>query len=497
MNAAGWCACIVKTTKMRRNFILFLLVGAVSALAARSHATGRGVSKLRSPSGHQREGSSLLHMTAASSTASPNKTRGEATVSSSTFNLAKSIIGAGVLSLPSGISFFADVPSAILPASIMCAVMGLVSAYTFSLIGRVCEKTGATSFQDAWGKTIDPKSAWTISAGITAMCFLASLAYSIIIGDSFTSLATSFNLPRLLAERSNVILLITTFVLFPLCSLKSLNSLSPFSLLGLGGTLYTALFMVIRYLDGSYAAKGKFFAALAPALKPSFHQRGGYSVNHLTFVLISMLSTSYIAHYNAPKFYVELKDASMPRFNKVVTYAFGASIATFILMMNIGFLTFGGATSGFVLNNYAGSDSLASFARLAIGLALLTGYPFTFSALRDGILDLAKLKGDDRTSKMRPLTIGLITVITSLALALKDVGYVVSLSGALFGSVLMFVVPAIMNISSLKASTKTSGKELSRGSKMEIVVNYLMISTGIVMGGLGVAISTLRQMKKL
>lgn len=39
----------------------------------------------------------------------------------------------------------------------------------------------------------------------------------------------------------------------------------------------------------------------------------------------------------------------------------------------IGFLTFGGSVAGFVLNNYSGSDVLATFARLAIGIALLTG----------------------------------------------------------------------------------------------------------------------------
>lgn len=482
--------------KMRLAMALLAVAACASGLVlglSRGERGHGGLSSLRSSA--RRE---ALHMTAASlPQETPLKKAGEATIASSTFNLAKSIIGAGVLSLPSGISFFADVPGAILPASIMCAVMGLVSAYTFSLIGRVCEKTKASSFQDAWAKTVDPKTAWTISAGITAMCFLASLAYSIIIGDSFTSLASSFNLPRLFAERTNVILMITTFVLFPLCSLKSLNSLSPFSLLGLGGTLYTAAFMAIRYLDGSYAAKGKFFSALAPAFKPSFNQRGGYAVNHLTFVLVSMLSTSYIAHYNAPQFYAELKDSSMPRFNKVVTYAFGASIATFIIMMNLGFLTFGGATSGFVLNNYAGSDALASFARLAVGLALLTGYPFTFSALRDGILDLSNLQGEARAKKTRPLTIALITLITSLALVLKDVGYVVSLSGALFGSVLMFVVPAIMNISSVRASAKASGKDLSKGAKFEVMANFGMIGTGIVMGGLGVAISTLRQLGKL
>jgi len=39
----------------------------------------------------------------------------------------------------------------------------------------------------------------------------------------------------MLSRRTNVILLLSSLVLYPLCSLKSLNSLAPFSLLGLGG----------------------------------------------------------------------------------------------------------------------------------------------------------------------------------------------------------------------------------------------------------------------
>jgi sodium-coupled neutral amino acid transporter 11 len=256
--------------------------------------------------------------------------------------------------------------------------------------------------------------------------------------------------------------------------------------------------MAIRYFDGSYAVKGKFFTQLAPALQPSFNKRGGFSVNHLTFVLISMLSTSYIAHYNAPRFYNELKDTSMPRFNKVIGLAFGASIATFIIMMNLGFLTFGGATAGYVLNNYASGDGLASLARLAIGLALLTGYPFTFSALRDGILDLRKLEGAERAKQARPLTIGLITVITALAISLKNVGYVLSLSGALFGSTLMFCVPAYMNICAERTKEKASpGEKPSKNSKLEVAVNWGMIAPGFIMGAIGVTVSTLQELGKL
>lgn len=453
--------------------------------------------------GKSRPGSSLIHpskfqLKSTSATSTETNTGGDATMAATTFNIAKSIIGAGVLSLPSGVAFFADKPSALIPAGIMTFVMGLVAAYSYSLIGKACSQHNAKSFQEVWEKSADPKTAWIISGGITAQCFLASLAYSIIIGDSFTSIAQSFKLPAMLASRNNIITFFSVFVLYPLCSLKSLNALAPFSLLGLLGTLYTAVFMAIRYYDKSYAVGGAFYGLLSAAAKPSFDARVGYALNHMTLILVSMLSTSYIAHFNAPKFYSELKNTSMTRFNKVVNSAFGVSIVTFIFMMSMGFLTFGGACNGFVLNNYASSDLLASFARLAIGLALVTGFPFTFSALRDGILDLAKCDSSTRVTASQPLTIGFIGLLTALAIALKDVGFVVSISGALFGSAIMFIVPAIMNLNnSRKPLIKANGEIVGKIGKFESIFNHLMMVSGVVMGGLGVIISVLREMGKL
>jgi len=165
--------------------------------------------------------------------------------------------------------------------------------------------------------------------------------------------------------------------------------------------------------------------------------------------------------------------------------------------MSLGFLTFGGSTAGFVLNNYSGSDNLVTFARLAIGLALLTGYPFTFSALRDGILDLQKVSGEARAKSFQPLTIGLLTLITTIALVLKDVGFVVSVSGALFGSALMFVVPAVMNINNLKTIATKAKTQLTGSNKLEIAFNWGMVVMGIIMGALGVIISTLKQLGKM
>ena len=91
---------------------------------------------------------------------------GTATVPEEIFNLIKSIIGAGVLSLPAGIAVLASSSSAntrnhriLLSSSfLLIAVMGTISAYTFSLIARVCHMTNTTTYADCWTATMKDHS---------------------------------------------------------------------------------------------------------------------------------------------------------------------------------------------------------------------------------------------------------------------------------------------------------------------------------------------------
>lgn len=110
---------------------------------------------------------------------------------------------------------------------------------------------------------------------------------------------------------------------------------------------------IIRLLDKSYLPGGRFYPTLALTTRPLSILQGSPRLDKKIFILISMLSTSYLAHFNAPKFYKELKDTSIFRFNQVVGGAFGISITIFVAVLCVGFLTFGANTSGFILNNYA------------------------------------------------------------------------------------------------------------------------------------------------
>jgi solute carrier family 38 (sodium-coupled neutral amino acid transporter), member 11 len=108
---------------------------------------------------------------------------------------------------------------AIVPAVVLVGVMGTLSGYCFSLIARSCAMNKVDTYMEAWEKTLgsvvilpagggssrvfihppfpphprygSPKTAWMVAGACTFKTFCACLAYSIIIGDSFSSLLGS------------------------------------------------------------------------------------------------------------------------------------------------------------------------------------------------------------------------------------------------------------------------------------------------------------------
>lgn len=200
--------------------------------------------------------------------------------------------------------------------------------------------------------------------------FFAILAYSMVLGDTFSALFTTIGMS---VSRQTSLIGLTLVVLLPLCLLKNLSSLAPFSLAGIAGMLYTAVAMAIRYFDGSYSDPTSGFALdVAESLRPAIGTKGASAVfSSNAFILICMLSTAYMAHFNAPKFYLELKDNTIARWNTVVATSFSLGIAFFIGIAAMGFATFGGASNGLILNNYSTKDTLMGFSRVAVAFSLV------------------------------------------------------------------------------------------------------------------------------
>ena len=69
-------------------------------------------------------------------------------------------MGSGILSLASAIARWTDNPALIAPVCLLSMAFAMAAGHCYALIGEVTLMTGATSYQDAWAKTIGPATSW-------------------------------------------------------------------------------------------------------------------------------------------------------------------------------------------------------------------------------------------------------------------------------------------------------------------------------------------------
>lgn len=90
-----------------------------------------------------------------------------------------------------------------IPACAIFLTLGTISAYTFHLIGRLVQVANAestdgtekvTSLGQLWDKEIGESSSYLITLACFLVCYGTCLAYSIVLGDTFNSLANSVGL---------------------------------------------------------------------------------------------------------------------------------------------------------------------------------------------------------------------------------------------------------------------------------------------------------------
>ena len=315
--------------------------------------------------------------------------------------------------------------------------------------------------------------------------------------------------PPMLCRGSSWILLLGPTVLLPLSLMRDLSALAFGAGVGTAGTVYASAFMMLRLLDGSYAPGGRFHAAIAPSLRPHVAAASTPILNVNAFLLVSMLATNYVAHYNAPKFYHELAtpadgSSKTRRFNLVVALGFGIAGTLCAIIMAAGFLTFGANSQGLILNNYAPHDHLALICRISIGVSILFSFPINFLALRTGVLGLLPPPTPAAPPAANPpaatpaatapsyshlgATTALLSAIMGASLVVKDLGRVVALGGALMGSALVYVYPALMFVECVR-QRQAAGEKLEPRLLAEAKINQLIAFFGATLGVIGAAVS--------
>jgi len=416
-----------------------------------------------------------------------NNHAGEASFATSVFNLLNNLAGAGLLTLPSG---KAGSRTGYIPSILICASMALASATTFTLIGHACDMTGERTFKGLWSQAFGGKRAYILDCIIFVHCFLISTIYIGLLADIINSyLPDIHHLSYAVSQRTSIIAIMASTILFPLNLGRDLSSLRFTSMLGMIAVFYTVVFILLRALDGSYSIKPKKigrFLENDDIVKPSFSGSSVWHIDMKALILMCNVGLSFVAHYNAPTLWKEMKNVSPQSFGKMVRTSYFILVLIYIACMTGGYWTFGDTCEGNILLNYHSSDILATIGQFATLLSVLSSFPLVFSGAREGLKNATFTFGYSFVSSPAfhaRLVIIMLFVASLFSIMLDDIKLIARLSGATMGSFLVYICPCLLYT---KIVRNTFGEKSYMYKKES---RYLLfIPFGIIMSTMGVVI---------
>ena len=294
-----------------------------------------------------------------------------ATVFGTTVNLANTIIGAGLLTLP----FAIYVSGGLLNALALFVLVAAGSACGFLYLIECCEHHGKFTYKEIGERALGV--GWPVELVKMLYTFGTCTAYMVLIGDFVTSLSAEIapgdsrllrRLHDVFSSRTSSTILVAATLCFPLSLLRSLNALRFTSLLAIGCIAYTVLAVA-----GTFAVEHHFRVADSVRLT---------SFSPTILGCLPLMGVSLTGHYNAPRLYYEMRDRSESKFRAVVAGAIATCVVCYSVMALSGYLMFGDRVDGDILNNLSTTGSVAVLARLALLVTIVFSYPLVFNAVR-------------------------------------------------------------------------------------------------------------------
>jgi len=298
-----------------------------------------------------------------------------------------------------------------------------------------------------WEATIGKSTVLFVELVIIIDTLLSCVAFALLIGD-YSTKSIGGLLPQahpLFQSRFFLVLLVSIFILLPLCLAggRRLGLLKFSSIAGLVCTMYVFIYVAVDCFlfrlaaEGGDAADAELAMTMRARARPAGILRSG-----------AMFALAFMAHFNAPAFYADLKDHSPSRFAAVCATAFGAAFWIYLVFGLCGIARFGLNVPGNALQAYELSKPVLMM-WVGMGLCVSASFPLVFAALRDSLLRVVKRASGVRISangRADTAITSFLVVTTALAGAkLQDVSTVCALCGALSGAALAFIFPgAIM-----------------------------------------------------
>ncbi len=209
------------------------------------------------------------------------------------------------------------------------------------------------------------------------------------------------------------------------------------------------------------------------------------------FVGLSTIIFAYIGQHACFEVLKSLKEPSLTNWLKVSLGAVGIAWVLFVMLGSSGYLSFGEDVNSNILETFPSDDALVNVARICFSAAMVFSYPMNQFMARlciDRAIFVKGLGQGDYPSNFRHylctfLIWGTIVIIVMFT---DDLGFVLSLTGAVSGSAVGYVLPPLAYFWAFKANFKRLWKE----SKSRLVLEWILPFTCFLFGSMALVLGT-------
>lgn len=418
---------------------------------------------------------------------------------SSLVSLIKTIVGAGLMSIP--LAFSTD---GLVVGVLIVLLAAITSGYGLFLqayVARFVPRGHATFFNVC--SITYPALSVVFDTAIAIQCFGCAISYLVLIGDLMPTIVE--HVPFIDRESHRGFwILVSALLCGPLSFLKNLDSLKYTSVLGLAAIAYLALLVVGEYFVGHVPHKLRGEIVLVPS-----SLQGVFS----TFLIIVF---AYTGHQNMFSIINEAANNSLASMTRLINFAVFCSSVLFILVGLTGYLTFGDKVDGNVILLYPASW-YSTIGRISIVFMVIFSFPLMFHPARISVNNIyfwvrenlmkpgsgiseessasnatnfsgtpaettALLETSISTSSLRPspmvpfsdhtfytITIVLLVVGYTAAVTIKSFALVLALVGATGSTAISFILPGMFGY-------KLIGSDSQKPTKQERAFKYMSLA---------------------
>ncbi|KAF1334983.1 Sodium-coupled neutral amino acid transporter, partial [Globisporangium splendens] len=322
----------------------------------------------------------------------PHSSERTVTAPSAIFNLASTIVGGGVLSLP-----YAFDKCGLVLTVVFMVLSAAASNFSLYVIVSCSRRGGATTYEEIVRKALGPKAGLITVTLLVLLTFLTMVAYVILVKDLVGSLGEQFLFARAISvAEKNVLTLICMTLILPVLFTRSMDALRFTSMLSLMSVLLLATAITIRAVNSLQSHEDATSSAplstdqvadrtIPIKLFPTHWQDPVFA--------FPIISISFLCHFNVLPVYRELREPTRQRLKKIVSATMFSTWVFYMLVGTMGYLfayQLPGGVRDDILNNFSGNDTLVNVGRLGLLLTIMMNMPLIMQPCRMNIVRLSK-----------------------------------------------------------------------------------------------------------